>query len=70
MVLVDSCMGIVKTLAKYLKQKNSEPMDGKEQCQGSNCFFSSRKLFHVPESFHRWHGMVFDTSIIGLLQSQ
>lgn len=35
-------------------------MNSKQQCESSHRLLTTREMFHVSESFHRWHGVIFD----------
>jgi hypothetical protein len=42
-------------------------MNCEEKGQSGHRFLTARELLHVPETFHRWHGVVFDPSGVRFL---
>ena len=42
-------------------------MNSEKKGQRCDCLLAARQLFHVAETFHRWHSVVLDTCDVGLL---
>jgi len=52
---------------KHEERRRLVTVDRKKKGKRSNCFFASGKLFHIPEPFHRRHGVILDTSKVWFL---
>lgn len=59
----------VRVSTAVVNTRGHVPMDGEQQCKSGNGFLTTGELFHITETLHWWHGMVFDPSGVGLLQT-
>ena len=49
---------------------SNAPVNREQKSEGSHSLLTTRKLLHIPESFHGWHCVVFDSGSIRFLSKK